>query len=253
MAGAPTIRRDRIVAGIAVAAIEAALGYLMLAGFPSQLPQRIEEGLHVFTITPASPPPPPRRIEPAHAHARPAGAASPPNLVSRQTAIVTPPPAIPLIVPPTIVAAPKPGAGADPTAGNAAVRGPGTGHGSDGNGTGSGGAGEGSGSGDETPPRWRSGHLHNSDFPRAAFESGAQGTVSVRYTVAIDGRATDCVVTRSSGSAALDATTCRLIEKRLRFHPALDAAGHAVSSAIEEDHTWLIEQEVSPEKAAEPR
>jgi protein TonB len=111
-------------------------------------------------------------------------------------------------------------------------------------GTGSGGYGNGDGDGgDESPPRWRSGRLKDSDYPKAAGVAGISGTVSVRYTVETNGRVTGCLVTRSSGSAALDDTTCRLIEKRFRFEPSRDAQGRAVRSMLEENHEWAIDQQ----------
>lgn len=253
MSGVHSIRRDRIIAAVAAALIELGCGYLLLTGFPPQPPPAIDQGLHVLTIPTPRTPRSPHPIEVVHRQARPA-APSLPNRRSEATAIVAPPPAVPLIVPPTLIAAPQPGAGTQPTAGAADVRGPGTGSG--GRESGNGGGGVGDGDGDDTPPHWRSGRLHDSDFPRAAFEAGAQGTVSVRYTVETDGRATGCTVTRSSGSAILDATTCRLIEKRLRFYPARDAAGDPVASEIVEDHSWVLESDgppIVPPDPAPPR
>ena len=68
--------------------------------------------------------------------------------------------------------------------------------------------------------------------------------MSVRYRVGTDGRASDCVATRSSGSRALDDLTCRLIEQRFRFAPSRDRTGRAVRSIIVEDHSWMVSDEV---------
>jgi protein TonB len=85
------------------------------------------------------------------------------------------------------------------------------------------------------------GRIRNSDYPKAAGAAGVGGTVSVLYVVAPSGRVTDCEVTRSSGSAALDDTTCDLIIARFRFEPARDADGRPVESMIEENHRWIVE------------
>ena len=53
-----------------------------------------------------------------------------------------------------------------------------------------------------------------------------------------NGRATDCRVTRSSGNAELDATTCRLIERRFRYHPSRDPDWRPVRAVLVGNHTW---------------
>ena len=42
----------------------------------------------------------------------------------------------------------------------------------------------------------------------------------------------------SSGYAAFDEATCRLIEQRFRFRPARDESGRAVEWTIRTDYTW---------------
>ena len=56
-----------------------------------------------------------------------------------------------------------------------------------------------------------------------------------------NGRAGGCTVVRSSGHAALDATTCRLIEKRFRFEPARDAQGRPVQELRGWKQDWWLE------------
>jgi protein TonB len=62
----------------------------------------------------------------------------------------------------------------------------------------------------------------------------------VRYVVGTDGRVSGCRVTRSSGHAELDATTCRLIEQRFRYRPARDAAGRPVPETVSRTFDWLL-------------
>jgi len=73
---------------------------------------------------------------------------------------------------------------------------------------------------------------------------GEEAVVEVRYAVEADGRATGCRAIRSSGHRALDALACRLIERRFVYRPARDARGRPVRSIIEENHTWLLDEEM---------
>jgi protein TonB len=66
------------------------------------------------------------------------------------------------------------------------------------------------------------------DYPQALVGSGAQGRTVVRLGVAATGRVVRCEVLRSSGTAVLDATTCRLLAHRAAFVPGRDAAGNPV-------------------------
>lgn len=120
-----------------------------------------------------------------------------------------------------MIAATNPGDGAA-AVGGAADAGRGTGAGGAGSGSGGGGMGTG---GEGSPARLVAGTIRDRDYPRAARRDRIQGVVTVRFTVGTDGRVSDCVVARSSGSALLDESTCRLIEARFRYAPARDAAG----------------------------
>lgn len=228
---------------------------ILLWGLGAPLPRIVEEPLKLFEIAPPPPEPPvistppPRRPEPVEAQRSAPGRegpASPPNLRSEATQIVAPPPVVRLPVPTPIIAAPEAGFGNDVSTGRADVRGPGTGSGGfgDGRGSGTGGDGDGGGGyGRRTPPRHIRGHLSDRDYPRWAGEQGVGGTVSVRFTVALDGRAVNCRITRSSGSAELDAITCGLIERRYRYEPSRDHHGRPVLSDVVEDHEWVTYDE----------
>ncbi|HYD36402.1 MAG TPA: energy transducer TonB, partial [Allosphingosinicella sp.] len=54
------------------------------------------------------------------------------------------------------------------------------------------------------------------------------------------GRVTDCTVTASSGSAALDSATCRLMKQRARFTPARDSDGHPTSDSVSNAIRWVL-------------
>lgn len=247
-----TTPRERTRSIIAAGVVQAVIGYLLLSGLIVDLPGTLDEQLKIFEIAPdpppekpEEPPPPPRQDD------RREGAASPPNLRARATPIVAPPPVIPPPVPPPLVAALEPGTGSAPFAGNADIRGPGTGSGGIGDGTGSGGRGDGDGGGrgdGDTPPRQIGGRIRHSDFPRAFDEAGIGGTVGVRFLIETDGRVPECEVTRSSGTRELDALTCRLIRERFRFRPALDERGRPFASMMVQNHEWVVEEEEPPRR-----
>jgi periplasmic protein TonB len=62
--------------------------------------------------------------------------------------------------------------------------------------------------------------------------------------VEVDGRATGCRPVRSSGFPRIDALACRLIERRYVFRPALNRTGRPVRSIVEENHTWVLDEEM---------
>jgi TonB family protein len=78
------------------------------------------------------------------------------------------------------------------------------------------------------------------DYPAAAVRAGEQGTVEVKLSVGANGRVTNCVVTSSSGSSALDSTTCRLLTARARFTPATDSAGSPVAAEVTHRQRWRL-------------
>lgn len=247
------VKRDRAGAMAAAGAIHVALIYLLITGLGIDVAAKVGDAMQVIEVGP--PPPPPIVVTPKplpKRAKRPEGQAAPPNLKSVATPVVAPPPVIRLPVPPPLVAAEKPGIGTRATAGAAEIPGPGTGAGGIGDGTGSGGDGDGDGGGgdggeggrdEESPPRWIKGRLKDSDYPRGLGEAGISGRVSVRYLVDEDGRVARCSITRSSGSAELDETTCRLIQQRFRFEPSRDARGNAVAATVVESHEWLSRDE----------
>jgi protein TonB len=90
------------------------------------------------------------------------------------------------------------------------------------------------------PAALRSGALRNKDYPIAARKAGAEGAVAVRYTVGIDGKVQDCNVIQSSGNADLDATTCRLVQRRFRYDPARHADGSPTAQVFTKLYEWFL-------------
>lgn len=245
-------RRDRLASAAGVAALHALLGFALLQGLEVQAPERVGAPLRIFELPVAEPPAPAALVAPPpRAAAAPEQAASPPPV--EEIAVSSPPPpravararvaARPLApdtsAMPSLVAAPLTGtSGAKYAGGGATAGGDGIGGtGAVGASTGGGGGGGGTGA------RQRGGRLMNADYPRSARLAGAEGTVHVRFAVSPEGRAHRCVVTRSSGHAELDATTCRLIERRFRYDPARDAQGRRVSDVIVGRQRWWLERD----------
>lgn len=248
------IDRERVVSVVGVAVLHALLGLLLIRGlgFVPVAPESAE--LKTFDVAPEPPPPPviePLKVEAPKEKARapePEGAAAPPNLRDTPSPVVAPPQVIPL--PSPVVAAPIAGVGNRDSAGAAEVPGPGTGSGGVGAGTGSGrsgnGTGGGGGGGMSRPVRWLSGGIQDRDYPRAAVEARAQGTLTLTFVVQTNGRVGGCTITRSSGNRALDETTCRLITRRFRYRPALDGDGNPVPTRIDGEHEWTLAPEREP-------
>jgi protein TonB len=233
--------KDRAAAAAGVALFHALLGYALLIGLRGEFaPAPVAESLKLLDLKELPPPPPvvsipdkPTRTE--------EGAAAPPSLKANPSPIVapkTPLPAKPVL--PTVEKALPVPPGSDASAGVASEEGVGSGTGGEGMGSGSGGSGTGSGGGGSRPAERIAGALANRDYPRSALRSRAQGNVAVRYTVGADGRVEDCRIMRSSGHPELDETTCRLIEKRFRYRPALDRAGRPTTATEYKSYDWYV-------------
>ena len=78
------------------------------------------------------------------------------------------------------------------------------------------------------------------DYPADALAAREQGLVGFTLEVGPDGRVSGCTVTRSSGSTALDSTTCGVISSRARFTPARDAGGAPVADEIRGRISWVL-------------
>ncbi|MBW8745519.1 MAG: TonB family protein [Sphingomonas sp.] len=229
-------RRQRVAAGGITFSIHILLlALLLLAPARDRTPAPRADVVPI-TLTDVAPPPPPPPPRQRARVSRPRVRAV--TIVRRSTPSAPAPPPPPMVIVPLAIPAP------------AATGTGGTGSGGAGNGNGGGGGA--GGAGDGTPPQRIGGGISDRDYPRELSDAGISGTVSVRYRVGIDGRARDCIVTRSSGSAALDAHTCALIERRFRFRPSRDADGRPVPSIIVENHSWIMPPP-EPEAAAKDR
>jgi len=228
-------RPDQVKALAGVLLVHALLGVLVLTGLDVASVSRTIDGLKTFDVRPVPPPPPPPTPPPRSQAARAAQAEGASGKKAEATPIAVPVPRIVLPVRSPVIAARVPATGSASRSG-AAVEGTGPGSGGSGNGPGGGGNGAGAGGGIASPARWIAGGLSDRDNRGGRFE----GVVSVRFTVMLNGRIQRCRVERSSGDRELDFLTCRLLEQRMQFIPAHDAAGQPVPVEIGTTYTWGI-------------
>lgn len=67
--------------------------------------------------------------------------------------------------------------------------------------------------------------VSSDDYPARALREGREGAVTVQLGIGPDGRVFTCGIRLSSASDDLDLAACRMIMRRARFDPALDANG----------------------------
>lgn len=82
--------------------------------------------------------------------------------------------------------------------------------------------------------------ISEADYPLAALEKGEQGAVRFQLEVDAEGRPGNCTITESSGSATLDAATCKMMLERARFSPARDEQGQAVRDTFSSRVLWKL-------------
>ena len=89
--------------------------------------------------------------------------------------------------------------------------------------------------------------VRSTDYPAVALRSNVEGTTAFSLSVDEAGTVTDCVVTSTSGSPELDATTCRFIQLRARFYPATDEDGNAIPGGYSSRVRWQIPVKNGPQ------
>jgi periplasmic protein TonB len=208
---------SRLVSIIIVALLHAFLGYALVTGLAYEAVQQVKAKLNVVDVKEEEPPeeeePPPepeKQIEPP--------VVSPPPLVTTVTppptvrTVDTPPPAAPIV--PT--AAPPAPAAPPPPPPPVAKR-------------------------PNPVPKGNPGNWANTnDYPPRALQQEREGTTGFRVSVGPDGRVQSCSVTSSSGHADLDDATCKNIQRRGRFDPALDSNGQPTTGSWSSRVRWQI-------------
>ena len=211
----------------AVALVHVGLAYALLYGLSVHVQRSAQAVTQLIAVRLLPPPPivvvepkkrsPAQSVAPVAAHDRSGGSTGPSTFKApNPLAVIVP-------IAPTV----SPGG----IAGNGTLTGTGSGGGPGGQGTGTG---QGDGG---TDLEWVSGEFRPADYPRAV-RAGIGGKVEFRFTVGVNGRVTDCAITRSSGNADLDATTCRVVMKRFRYRPSTDANGRPIPDLVEGDVDW---------------
>ena len=204
----------RIWSIVLVAILHALLGYAFVTGLAYKFVKNVQEDLKTFDVQEAPPPeeepppPPPETPQP------PPPVTSPPPINRFENLAPPPvaaPPPPPVLAPPPPVAAPPPPPPPPRTV---------------------------------EPARARanlSSLVSDSDYPASALRNEEQGTTGFRLTVGPDGRVSNCVVTSSSGSSALDAATCRIMRSRARFTPARNNLGENTQDTVNSRIQWRIQ------------
>jgi len=82
--------------------------------------------------------------------------------------------------------------------------------------------------------------IRRADYPAAARAAREEGWVTYNIAIGADGRVTECIVTASNVSPALNLATCRLIRARARYTPARDARGNAMADRSEGRLHWTL-------------
>lgn len=229
----PAGPRERAAAlGIAVI-VQVALGLALLSGFRVDFARTRDVVERLIEIG-LPPPTPVVRVEPV----KPKPEHMKPQPESAPKAAPAPlggsPGPVPAHAPPSVtpIVAVHPAA---PPSGGGTGTGPAAGSGAGGGAGGEGYGGDGGG----TDLELISGDIGPRDYPKHLGNAGIGGRVTVTFTVQVNGRATGCRVTRSSGIPELDSLTCRLIEKRFRFRPSMDRYGRPVPDEVDWDHDWI--------------
>ena len=207
----------RVWAIVFVAILHALLGWAFVTGLAYKFVKGVQEDLKTFDVA-EEPPPPEEQPPPPEQTQQPPPIVAPPPLVRTnimpppiQTVNVAPPPIITPTAPPAPQAPPAP-----------------------------------------PPPPHRvepararanlSSYVSNDDYPASALSRNEEGTTGFTLTVGGDGRVTNCSVTSSSGSSALDSATCRIMRSRARFTPARDSNGNPTTDSVSARITWRIQE-----------
>jgi len=205
--------RGRVYAIIAVAILHALLAYAVVTGLAYNFMKKAAEDLKTFDVQ-EEPPPPPEPPPPEQPQVQPPPIVSPPPLVRMPApsppvfSLPTAPPFVPTPTAPPAPPAPPP-----------------------------------------APPRTvepaharanLASYVSDADYPASAIRAEQQGTTGFRLTVGTDGRVTGCDITSSSGSPALDQTTCRIMRSRARFTPARDEHGNPATDSVSSRIRWVL-------------
>ncbi|MBV7257101.1 energy transducer TonB [Pacificimonas sp. WHA3] len=190
----------RVISLVLVGLIHVFLGYAVISGLALKAVKIVTGPLETFEVEDEivdeeEPPPPPEQLDEIPPYV------PPPDVVVESL----PPPPVPVTVvntpppPPRAVVVPRapPAPPAPPPAPAGPTRDP--------------------------IPRGNRSSFTQADYPASSERSEEEGTTVVSYRVGTNGRVVSgsCEVVQSSGHSRLDRQTCRILERRFRFEPAL--------------------------------
>lgn len=81
--------------------------------------------------------------------------------------------------------------------------------------------------------------MQGDHYPAAALVARAEGRTSFVLMIQPNGRPSDCQITKTSGNADLDKTTCELFRKGY-FNPAVDENGTKVAGEWSSAMNWKL-------------
>ncbi|QIG81614.1 energy transducer TonB [Stakelama tenebrarum] len=90
----------------------------------------------------------------------------------------------------------------------------------------------------QTPPTIRYGSVRAEDAPRELLRHGEPGLVLMEFTIDTEGRVSHCAIVVSSGYDALDAYSCKIWGKRVRYYPARNAQDEPVEGTTTHAIRW---------------
>lgn len=96
------------------------------------------------------------------------------------------------------------------------------------------------------PERALATYFSSDDYPATAAPYAVEGDSAFRLTIGPNGRVSDCAITASSGSSALDWAACRLLTSRARFQPALDRKGRPTTGISVGRIEWRLPEDDGP-------
>lgn len=100
------------------------------------------------------------------------------------------------------------------------------------------------------PKDWSALSATQADYPVESWVADETGETSFTLFVDASGAVTDCTITSSSGSQALDDKICEIAVERAEFDPATDAEGNPVAGQFETSHRWDKREPEFPGSAA---
>jgi len=199
----------RIFAIGAVALLHAGVGYALVTGLAYNATQELIEDLKTFDVVPdepekpEEPPPPPPKVD----LPPPPKVTVPPPVVSSPVVTTNTLSTQAVIAPP-----PPPAPPAPPAPPRVAQR------------------------ASQSSANRQS--ITNDDYPSSSIRNEEQGTSVATFTVGTSGKVVAC--NASGASPTLDAETCRLIMRRFRFKPALDANGQPIEETRTDRIKWVL-------------